>query len=162
MICDRYLFHGVRDTSQQLVLLLSRLKCNQCTDDEEVHDLGSIFEIESGSKPPSAISFKTLSAEAIKATTKKSEGTVTSRELALTFQKAMQCSEFEEFQHTASRPQVENHPGKIDSLREALRTANKTEFQAFAPQPQQFVFSNWPALAGAKDSVISFACENSA
>jgi TPR repeat protein len=160
VIFDRYLFHSFRDSPQQLILLLSSLKCTQYTDEGEERDLGSIFEIESGSKPPSTLCFQTLSAEAIKATTKKSEGRVTSKDLVLTFQRAMGLA-FEALDQTPSRPEVDKHPGKITSLREALRSANKTEFQSFNPRPQQFVFSKWPTLAGAKDSVISFACKNS-
>ncbi len=154
----RYLFHGVQNASQELVLLLSSLKCTQNTDDGDVHDLGSIFEIESGSKPPSTLCFQKLSA--VKATTKKSEGRVTSRDLVLTFQRAMGLA-FEALEETPSRPEVDKHPGKIASRREALRSDNKTEFQPFNPQPQQFVFSNWPTLASAKDSIISFAYRTS-
>ena len=160
VIFVRYLFHGVQKASQQLVLLLSSLKCTQNTDDGDVHDLGSIFEIESGSKPPSTISFENLPAAAVEVTTKKSEGRVTARDLFLTFQRAM-GSEFEALEQTPSRPQVDKHPGKFASFREALRSANKSEFQTFTPQLQQFVFSNWPMLAGAEDSVISFAYKNS-
>ncbi len=160
MISVRYLFHGVQNASQQLVLLLSSLKCTQNTDDGDVHDLGSIFEIESGSKPPSTLCFQTLSAEAVKATTKKSEGRVTSRDFVLTFQRAMGLA-VEALEETPSRPEVDKHAGKIASRREALRSDNKTEFQSFNPQPQQFVFSNWPTLASAKDSIISFAYRTS-
>ena len=160
MISVRYLFHGVQNASQQLVLLLSSLKCTQNTDDGDVHDLGSIFEIESGSKPPSTVCFETLSAAAVEVTTKKSEGRVTFRDLVLTFQRAM-GAEFEVLEQTPSRPQVDKHPGKFSKFREALRSANTSEFQPFTPQLQQFVFSNWPALAGAENSVISFAYKNS-
>jgi hypothetical protein len=142
-----------------LVLLLSSLKCIQNTDDGEVHDLGSIFEIECGSKPPSTICFETLSAAAVEATTKKSDGRVTSRDLILTFQRAM-GSEFEKLEQTPFRPQVDKHPGKYASFRETLQSANQSEFLAFTPELQQFVFSNWPTLADANDSVICFACKN--
>ena len=143
---------------KESVLFLSSLRCTQIRKDGEVDDLGSIFEIENGNEPPSTVSFKSLSAAAIEAVIKNRDKNkeVTVKELSQTFQRAM-GTEFEKLERTPFRPQVENHPGKFRSFQEALQGTKKSDFHAFTPQMQHFVFSNWPMLNGAESSIIKFA-----
>ena len=159
-ICFRYLFHGLsaEKASQQLVRLLSSLRCTQniSDDDGEVADLGSIFEIEPGSEPPPTISFKTLSAAAVEATRPPGVREVSVRDLSLTFQRAMGL-EFERLERTPFRPQVKKHSGKFGSFQEALQDTKGSGFQVFTPELLQFSFSSWPALNDASDCIIAFA-----
>jgi hypothetical protein len=123
--------------------------------------MGSIFEIECGSAPPSTISFKSLSGAVVDAVMpkrdKSKEAThgVSAKDLCQTFQRTMGL-EFEQLERTPFRPQVENHPGKFRSFREALNS-KKSDFQAFSPQLQLFIFSNWPLLNSGDSSIIKHA-----
>lgn len=138
--------------------MLSNLRCTQNTDDGEVDDLGSIFEIESDSTPPSMISFRSLSVTAIDAVFKNRDKNkeVSIKELSQTYHRSM-GNDFEQMERTPFRPQVEKHPGKFRSFRDAVQDTKKSGFKSFSPQLQNFVFTDWPKLQGADSSTITFA-----
>jgi len=155
------MFHGLsaKIASQQLVRLLSSLRIAQNISEEDAEkgaDLGSIFEIESGSEPPSTINFKGLSAAAVEATRPQGVREVSVKDLSLTFQRAMGI-EFERLERTPFRPQVQKHSGKFRSFQEALQAPKTSDFLEFTSEPLQFSFSNWPKLNDASDSLIIFA-----
>ena len=154
------MFHGssAEIASQQLVRLLSSLRSTQNISEEDAEgaDLGSIFEIESGSEPPSTINFKSLSAAAVEATRPQGVREVSVKDLSLTFQRAMGI-EFERLERTPFRPQVQKNSGKFRSFQEALQAPKTSDFLEFTSEPLQFSFSNWPKLNDASDSLIIFA-----
>lgn len=156
----RFLFYQSpkEQASEALVLLLSSLRCSQITDDGEEDDLGSIFEIECDSAPPSTISFRRLSAAAINAAIKHrdKDKQISIRDLSLTYERAKGIH-FENMERTPFRPEVENHPGKLLSYTDAVQDDKKSVFKAFFPRPERFLFTDWPRLSNAKCSTITFA-----
>ena len=135
------------------------MRCTRPTDDGDIDDLGSIFGIETDSKPPPTICFKTLPTEAVSAATKQLASTAFKpRDFVKTFHTAMGL-EFEKLERLPFRPQVDKHSGKF-GYRDALQESKKSDFLAFAIQPQQFVFLNWPKLDGTDKSTITFSSKN--
>jgi hypothetical protein len=157
----RFLFFQSPKSQASLVLMLSSLRCTQNTDDGEEDDLGSIFEIERDSTPPSMISFRSLSATAIDAVIKNRDKNkeVSIRELCQTYHRSM-GRDFEQMERLPFRPQVEKHPGKFRSFRDAVQDTKKSDFKSFSPQLQNFVFTDWPNLKVAESCTITFALKS--